>query len=120
MNDLDAVDHLILYGDGRAIEVQLSAVGMTVDVGLMAAGLDSAAEALRKIASKPPKCQACGKRKAIKTDGQSRWVCERCAAYRGEPFRHAAPPLGRNEPCPCGSGSKVKHCCKGERSAQAQ
>ena len=23
----------------------------------------------------------------------------------------AAPVTGRNEPCPCGSGKKFKHCC---------
>ena len=22
--------------------------------------------------------------------------------------------LGRNDPCPCGSGKKYKHCCQGE------
>ena len=22
-----------------------------------------------------------------------------------------SPPVGRNEPCPCGSGKKFKHCC---------
>ena len=26
-------------------------------------------------------------------------------------FRRDAPKLGRNEPCPCGSGKKFKHCC---------
>jgi uncharacterized protein len=26
-------------------------------------------------------------------------------------IRHAAPKVGRNEPCPCGSGRKHKHCC---------
>lgn len=28
--------------------------------------------------------------------------------------------IGRNEPCPCGSGSKYKHCCqvKNERRSQ--
>jgi preprotein translocase subunit SecA len=24
--------------------------------------------------------------------------------------RHAAPKVGRNDPCPCGSGRKYKHC----------
>ena len=24
--------------------------------------------------------------------------------------RRAAPKVGRNEPCPCGSGRKFKHC----------
>jgi uncharacterized protein len=26
-------------------------------------------------------------------------------------IRHATPRTGRNEPCPCGSGRKYKHCC---------
>ena len=25
--------------------------------------------------------------------------------------RRAAPKIGRNDPCPCGSGKKYKHCC---------
>ena len=31
-------------------------------------------------------------------------------APTGEPYR-AAPKVGRNEPCPCGSGRKFKKCC---------
>jgi uncharacterized protein len=30
--------------------------------------------------------------------------------YKVEPVRHAAPKVGRNDPCPCGSGRKYKHC----------
>ena len=26
-------------------------------------------------------------------------------------FVHAGPKIGRNEPCPCGSGKKYKKCC---------
>jgi uncharacterized protein len=26
-------------------------------------------------------------------------------------YRRALPKVGRNEPCPCGSGKKFKHCC---------
>ena len=26
-------------------------------------------------------------------------------------FRRNTPKVGRNEPCPCGSGKKFKHCC---------
>jgi hypothetical protein len=26
-------------------------------------------------------------------------------------FEHSRPRVGRNEPCPCGSGKKFKHCC---------
>ena len=28
--------------------------------------------------------------------------------------RNAAPKVGRNDPCPCGSGKKYKHCCYGK------
>jgi hypothetical protein len=28
-----------------------------------------------------------------------------------EPYVRAAPRVGRNEPCPCGSGRKFKRCC---------
>jgi Protein of unknown function (DUF1186)/SEC-C motif len=28
-----------------------------------------------------------------------------------EPYRRARPKVGRNEPCPCGSGRKFKKCC---------
>lgn len=27
------------------------------------------------------------------------------------PFVHRADKVGRNDPCPCGSGAKFKHCC---------
>jgi uncharacterized protein YecA (UPF0149 family) len=26
-------------------------------------------------------------------------------------YRRIAPKVGRNEPCPCGSGKKFKQCC---------
>ncbi len=37
----------------------------------------------------------------------------RMAAGRGEKERHIAKEqkIGRNDPCPCGSGKKYKHCC---------
>ena len=28
-----------------------------------------------------------------------------------KPFVHRAAKVGRNDPCPCGSGRKFKHCC---------
>jgi uncharacterized protein len=28
-----------------------------------------------------------------------------------EPIRRSAPKIGRNDPCPCGSGKKFKQCC---------
>ncbi|MGC2082083.1 MAG: SEC-C metal-binding domain-containing protein, partial [Bradyrhizobium sp.] len=29
------------------------------------------------------------------------------------PARSNAPKVGRNDPCPCGSGKKYKKCCGG-------
>jgi len=31
---------------------------------------------------------------------------------RPEPIRHLGPKVGRNDPCPCGSGKKYKSCCQ--------
>ena len=33
------------------------------------------------------------------------------ASPRPQPARHEGPKVGRNEPCPCGSGKKYKKCC---------
>jgi uncharacterized protein len=30
---------------------------------------------------------------------------------QGAPYRRTVPKLGRNDPCPCGSGKKYKQCC---------
>jgi uncharacterized protein YecA (UPF0149 family) len=32
-------------------------------------------------------------------------------SQRAVPLRRAAPKVGRNDPCPCGSGKKSKKCC---------
>lgn len=34
-------------------------------------------------------------------------------AARPEPYERAAPKIGRNDPCPCGSSKKYKRCCGG-------
>jgi hypothetical protein len=31
--------------------------------------------------------------------------------FFGAPFEHDTPKVGRNDPCPCGSGKKFKKCC---------
>ncbi|MHC4923416.1 MAG: SEC-C metal-binding domain-containing protein [Planctomycetota bacterium] len=36
------------------------------------------------------------------------------AAHKGTPEVREAPKLGRNDPCPCGSGKKWKKCCRNE------
>ncbi len=38
---------------------------------------------------------------------------ERALSAR-EPARRIAPKVGRNDPCPCGSGKKFKKCCDGQ------
>ena len=41
----------------------------------------------------------------------------RAAAYRSQsqeapkPFKRGEAKIGRNDPCPCGSGKKYKKCC---------
>jgi preprotein translocase subunit SecA len=35
--------------------------------------------------------------------------------HKPEPIRNRAPRVGNNDPCPCGSGKKYKHCCKRKR-----
>jgi len=40
---------------------------------------------------------------------ERRAVAEAAASER--PFRRSYPKVGRNDPCPCGSGRKYKHCC---------
>ena len=42
---------------------------------------------------------------SLYADGSSRVV------HSGSTMRRAAPRIGRNEPCPCGSGKKYKRCC---------
>lgn len=40
------------------------------------------------------------------------WLERRGAAIASvAPFRREQPRVGRNDPCPCGSGKKHKHCC---------
>jgi len=36
---------------------------------------------------------------------------EQRATDKPAPFRRPGSPLGRNDPCPCGSGKKYKRCC---------
>jgi uncharacterized protein YecA (UPF0149 family) len=36
-----------------------------------------------------------------------------------ETYRRTEPKIGRNDPCPCGSGKKYKHCCL-RKKAQAE
>ena len=39
------------------------------------------------------------------------WFFEESQIHGPEPKRRDAPKVGRNDPCPCGSGKKYKKCC---------
>ena len=39
------------------------------------------------------------------------WFYNREARLGPAPYKATTPKVGRNEPCPCGSGKKYKHCC---------
>jgi SEC-C motif-containing protein len=45
----------------------------------------------------------------VKEDG--RWLFREGHAPEQAPVRNAGPKVGRNDPCPCGSGKKYKKCC---------
>jgi SEC-C motif-containing protein len=44
-----------------------------------------------------------------KVDGK--WLYVDGHVYGQEPYRRESPRVGRNDPCPCGSGLKYKKCC---------
>ena len=44
-------------------------------------------------------------------DGYEKWRAEYEREMREARRPKATPKVGRNEPCPCGSGKKYKHCC---------
>lgn len=44
-------------------------------------------------------------------DMHAHWLPLRRAVYEREVAKSMQPKVGRNEPCPCGSGKKFKKCC---------
>ena len=40
-----------------------------------------------------------------------RWVYAGQVPASGTTYRRESPKVGRNDPCPCGSGKKLKKCC---------
>jgi uncharacterized protein len=47
---------------------------------------------------------------------QDRVAQAQAAALRSQPYERADPKIGRNDPCPCGSGKKYKRCCGAPRA----
>lgn len=49
--------------------------------------------------------------KRLKYQSQDSNGNQNAEAQRVAPIRREEPKVGRNQPCPCGSGKKYKHCC---------
>lgn len=47
------------------------------------------------------------------TDGDLRELLVRIKSAKSPTVIHNEPEVGRNDPCPCGSGKKYKKCCGG-------
>ncbi len=56
------------------------------------------------------KTQRHHERGRFRTQG-NRWYYVDCEVPKPQTQRHATPRVGRNDPCPCGSGQKFKRCC---------
>lgn len=50
-------------------------------------------------------------RSIFKKDAEGHWLYVDGQVLRPEPIRRDHPKVGRNDPCPCGSGKKYKKCC---------
>ncbi|MFT3869587.1 MAG: YchJ family metal-binding protein [Nibricoccus sp.] len=48
---------------------------------------------------------------ALFTREDGRWVYSGFIQPKGNTVRREEPKIGRNDPCPCGSGKKYKKCC---------
>ena len=48
---------------------------------------------------------------AVFTREEGKWVYAGQLQTKGQTIRRETPKVGRNDPCPCGSGKKFKKCC---------
>jgi len=46
----------------------------------------------------------------MEADQEAEAAAESSSATQGT-YRRETPKVGRNDPCPCGSGKKYKQCC---------
>lgn len=117
-NDHEPIEYggeIIGYAVGRG-EIQMPiapvqyAPGVTVEGD--AAEIKAQAAEILRVATR---CEFCRRRDGIKTNSAGRWICARCIRVGTvtRSIRRMFARVGRNEKCPCGSGLKYKHCCKG-------
>lgn len=78
-------------------------------------GADDVGEAEREQTATPKQREAIAERIQAAVAGIHRfWLPYRQAMHEvqlAKPFRREHPKVGRNDPCPCGSGKKFKKCC---------
>jgi len=48
---------------------------------------------------------------------RGKWLYEDGDMVKQQPLKREAPKVGRNDPCPCGSGKKYKKCCGAKEEA---
>jgi uncharacterized protein len=75
---------------------------------MMLFGTEPGWETLKKLEQKDVAAMRDGIPQAAR-DLYGYWLARR--TVKSQPQRRAARKVGRNDPCPCGSGKKYKHCC---------
>ena len=108
--------HSSLYDDIQDLASRaLTTIGETIDNPQLSPSLRlRAALAVLKTASAPAPDSAPASGPAPKTPEFDTSVESVIASSSPDPVptvRYSTPKPGRNEPCPCGSGRKYKHCC---------
>ena len=67
-------------------------------------------EFLARYISKDIVCRHHERASFVRQDGE--WMFDEGFLINPEPVRRESPKVGRNDPCPCGSGKKYKKCCE--------
>ncbi len=94
----DVVPGTLVHEFAAVLAQQLESPWMLADIGEPPGVIESPYEQLISMADIPP-LQLFDERGGEVT------------THSGAPVRRSVPHIGRNEPCPCGSGKKYKRCC---------
>lgn len=104
-------DPLIIYKfEGYGLfEKMMSALNMDIVQLLLKAHLPTAQEDGGSVQEAPAKRVQPSRQQHLQT-GRSEVQANRTSERSNTPIRNETK-IGRNDPCPCGSGKKYKHCC---------
>ena len=104
-------DPLIIYKfEGYGLfEKMMSALNMDIVQLLLKAHLPTAQEDGGSVQEAPAKRVQPRRQQRLQT-GRSEVQANRTSERSNTPIRNETK-IGRNDPCPCGSGKKYKHCC---------